>query len=370
MSLRNQMKKYCSRHSVSRNETLDPNFSFYSELNVVGNMGNPSKRMILILVGKGCSWARQGGPCTMCNYWIIRNEKVNHENLVNQLLSELEKYDFEKDAIDEITLVVSGSFLNEEEVPFETQKELLKILSRLPINKIMVEGRADYIKRDKIVELKKQIPHLILEIGIGLESSNDFIRNVVINKGLAKEAFEKAVKEVSGNDDITMITSVLIKPPFLTEGEAVADAIESANYIFDVCEKHNVNVKVDFEPVHVKPYTLVNDLYERKQYTSPWLWSIIEVIKAVKDKKFTQVLLSTENYEWFQKPRNCEKCSETIRDEIDAFNVNNDYGKLLQFDCDCKKDWELEYNKESSLSLEDRIRLFFDMEAKEGIRFN
>lgn len=358
--LMRDIKQYCTKFSPEILKQSNLNKAAYSEINLVGNAGKPSKRLMIILLAKGCMWAKAGGPCTMCNYWILRDEKVNDKNLVTQFKAEIGKHDFIKEDIREIAIFVSGSFLCENEISINAQNEILKLTAKIKtLDKVMVEGRAIYVDKNRILQMKKILGKIKLEIGLGLESSNDFIRNVVINKGLSKTIFEKAVR-IIGECKVSLLVYVLIKPPFITEREAIKDSIKTARYVFKLAQKYNIPIKVDLEPVHIKPATIVNDLYEKNEYSSPWLWSVIEVLKKISKHKYSQILLSTEGYEMYQKPKNCPACQDKVVEAINKYNIKNDLSVFDGLDCKCKNKWKKEITKLPKCNLRKRVNNFLD----------
>lgn len=355
IKLMQKVKIYCKKFSPEIYKHKDPNKAAHSELNIIGDLGKPSKRLMIILVAKGCGWAKAGGPCTMCNYWILRDEKVRDIQLINQFKSEIAKYDFNKENIQEISIFVSGSFLSEKEVSVNVQNKILEIVSKIKnLKKVMIEGRASHVNKERVNRMKKILGKIRLEVGLGLESSDDFICNAIINKGLTKGIFEQAVKTI-GECKVSLLVYVLIRPPFLTEKEAIKDSIKTAKYVFEISKKYGIPIKVDFEPVHIKPFTLVEELYKKKEYSSPWLWSVIEVLKKLKKYKYSQVLLSTEGYEWYQKPKNCPKCQNKVVTAINNYNICNDLAVFNGLDCECKKKWRQEIRKTSKYPLRERI---------------
>lgn len=358
IKLIHKMKNYCIKFHPKIFQYKNLNKAAYSELNSVGDLGKPSKRLMVILVAKGCEWAKSGGPCTMCNYWILRDEKIKDNQLVNQFKSEIAKYNLEKENIQEISIFVSGSFICEREVSINAQNKILKIASEIrTLRKVMVEGRAVHVNKERIMEMKRILGKIKLEIGLGLESSDDFIANVIINKGLTRKIFERAVKIIR-DCKVRLSVYVLIKPPFLTEKEAIKDSIETAKYVFKLSKRYGIQTKVDFEPVHIKPFTIVDELYKKKEYSSPWLWSLIEILKKLKRYKYSQVLLSTEGYEWYQKPKNCQKCQDKIVDAINKYNIDNDLSVFEDINCGCKEKWKRDIQEIPKYSLRERVTRF------------
>ena len=310
--------------------------------------GKPSKRLMVVVVSKGCVWAKKAcGPCTMCNFWFVCSEKASNKQIVELFKKEIEKYNFEKEEIEEIDVFNSGSFLNDAEIPEEVRREIIKIVSNIKsIKKVMVESRPEYVNERKLKELRKILGKKELEVAIGLESSDDFVRGVLINKGFDLESFEKAVKIIK-KSGATLFAYALVKPPFLTEKESIKDTINTIKYVFSVGKKLNLKTKVALEPVFIKPHTLVHELYKKKMYSHVWLWSVIEILKQTSKLGNIQVGLSSECMEWNEMPKNCEKCTKKTINLLLEYNKNPDLSLFRNLNCECKKDWEKILNKKS-----------------------
>jgi radical SAM enzyme (TIGR01210 family) len=158
---------------------------------------------------------------------------------------------------------------------------------------------------DKIKQIKETLgKDKIVEFAIGLESQNDYLRNKVIKKGLSKKSFEKTAAKVK-EAGVNLLTYLLIKPPHMSEKEAIADAVESAAYVFRTAEKIGVSARVAFEPVFVCENTHLEKLYLQSQYRLLNLWSVVEVIKNTHDYGCIFIGLSDENLSMERMPHSC-----------------------------------------------------------------
>lgn len=306
--------------------------------------GKPSRRLMITLVAKGCEWARKGGPCTMCNYWIQSNPDISSKNIVNQFKNEILKYDFEKEKIEEIDVFNSGSFLNDNEVPEKTGIEIMKIISKIKIiKKVFVSSRPEYVNanEEKLKRFKIILKNRILEVGMGLESSDDFVRETCINKGFNLETFEKAMK-ILKKTGARALVYVTIKPAFLTEKESIRDAIKTAKDTFKISKDLKIKAKVAFEPVFIKSPSIVYNLYKKRVYSRVWLWSIIEILKQVSDAGEVQVGISPEGMEWHDTPGNCKKCNVKVSKAIMEYNETKDLSAFKNINCSCKEEWKKE----------------------------
>jgi len=299
--------------------------------------GRAIQRVIIVLRSRGCSWAlRGGGGCTMCGHFAAttRDKEIPASVYVNQFLNEFRRHNWKKYSM--LCLYNSGSFLNDHEVSPEARRRILDLIAQeKAIRAVILESRPEYINNDIASEIREILSGKHVEIGIGLETSNDNVRDLCINKSFTLSSFTKAVQILKKND-LKVLSYVLVKPPFLTESEAIEDAVSSANKAFEL--------GVDFvslEPVSVQPYTLVQFLYEGKKYRPPWIWSVVEVAKATLRNGFIRIGVPPE---FFPIPltfaHNCEKCDPKVISAIREFNKSYDPSFLEDISCSCQIHWK------------------------------
>jgi len=313
----------------------------YFRISPVNINGTASNRMMIVLKTRGCEYAKNNnGGCTVCGFLNHAREDITGSDMVAQLDYILETTDI-KD-VEEIDLLSLGSFLNTGEVSEETRRVLLERVARLPgIRRVSVESRAEYVTVEKLKEIRELLGTKTVEFGIGLESADDYIRNTIINKSLSKRGFERVVEMVreAGCD---LLTYLLIKPPGISEEEAVTDAVSSAKYVFETAAKYGVSARAAFEPVFICENTPLEDLFLNSKYRLVNLWSVVEVIRRVHRHGSIFVGLSDENLSMDRMPNSCPTCAPGIIDEIERFNRTLDISGLEKLDCRCKKQYEYE----------------------------
>jgi len=99
-----------------------------------------------------------------------------------------------------------------------------------------------------------------------------------------------------------------MKPPFLTESEAVADMISSVERCADVDGCHTVSMN----PCNVQRYTMVDDLYFNDGYRPPWLWSVAHVLEGDGGRRRHRRLGSSRHGS-DRGPHNCTECDDRVR---------------------------------------------------------
>lgn len=297
--------------------------------------GKKEKRIVIYLLTNGCEWALSNGHgCTMCGHLAKQGNRegvVDKLSLKEQFDSVMKKIDFAEYPL--VNIYNNGSFLNENEIPIQIQKYILRELTSISqIKQIVIESRPEYITESSIKNLRKCINVDKLEIAMGLECISDMLRIKSINKGFTLNTFEKAVSYL-GN--IKFRVYVLLKPPFLKEKDAIEEAVKTIKYAFKMGAE-----TVSLEACTVQKYTFVEQEYKEGRYSPAWLWSIVEVIK--RTHKYGKVIVGL--FKFYPSPQrvpfNCSKCSGEVMKALERYNDTLNFEYLKNLDCECKRKWE------------------------------
>lgn len=295
------------------------------------------KTLFMILPTPGCSWALgNSGGCTMCSYISdCTLEPIESNVIVDIFKSQLSRYPIGEDGKVAIKLFASGSFLNPQEVPKKARDEILEILSNIDeIDEIIVESRVEYINEKVLDEVFEIIKDKLFEVSIGLETLNDETRCEKINKGFSKKEFENAVNLISRLKNKYNIKSkayIFVKPILINEKEAIDEAIETAYY----CESIGVD-RLSFCPATIHGGTLIEKLWRKGAYETPWIWSVVEIINTVRKNIKIPSLMDTSGFGSRRGPCNCKKCNKDLKHIIIKSNLEQ---SIVDYDCSCKLQW-------------------------------
>jgi radical SAM enzyme (TIGR01210 family) len=284
---------------------------------------------VIIFRTKGCSWAMKSG-CSMCgyfndSYWT----KISDEAILSQFENILERYSGEKF----VKIFTSGSFLDDKEISPDLRTKILEKLYEKS-EKISIESRPEYITQEKIDQLSKIFKSKLFEVSIGLETGNDFIREYTINKNFNFDDYVRASKIVRKNS-CKLKTYLIVKPPFLTEKESMEDCIYSIEKIKDLTDMVSIN------PINVQRYTLVEYLWQRKQYRPSWLYTIIEILKkSKKNSKNLRLKCDIAGGGSIRGAHNCRNCDKEFLDLISIFSIKNDLSLFNDVSCNCYDKWQ------------------------------
>lgn len=326
-----------------RINTLDENLPLIEPQSqkddVVFFEGRNLKRKRIVLLSKGCSVA----TCTMCP---LPNESLNGER--NLTLEDLEKQidsTFNPDDKPEmLTIYTNGNFFSDLEMSADSRKLIYGKAKKSGVSFLTVESLPQFITREKLEEAKINLGETKLVVAIGLQSSDDTVREIAINTTCTKKSFEKTIKLLHEYSYIPQVF-LMIKPPFLTETEGIKDVVESVRYLADLGIKNPILC-----PTRVAPNTITELLYYEGNYTPPWLWSIIEVLKQTINTGISPRVaiseLDPESNPDSILARNCRTCTTQAIKLIREFNTTRNIEELLFFDCECRQTYFSQIKKE------------------------
>jgi radical SAM enzyme (TIGR01210 family) len=257
-----------------------------------------------------CGYASEGAPATS-------------EDLMVQFNAAMKKLSGEDRVV---KIYTSGSFLDPLEMPEEARAKILADLRSRGIEKLVIESRPEYITSARVEECLSMID---TEFAIGLETANDLIRQKIIRKGFTFQDFADAAKVVHNQDGMVK-AYLLLKPPFLSEGEAIKDAISSAKTAGVYADMLSLNL------CNIQRGTLVERLWERGEYRPPWLWSAVEVLKSVS----YPIICDPVGAGTRRGPHNCGECDAAIAKTIRSHDFTQDPGIFDDLDCNCKVTWQ------------------------------
>jgi len=299
--------------------------------------------LTIILNTGGCRWARAGG-CTMCGYVAesVDGGTVAREDLLAQVEHCL---DYERGQTDEpagqVKIYTSGSFFDEREIPPGTREAIAD--SFADRDRIVVESLPDFIEAGKIEDFTSR--GIETDVAVGLETATDRIRHDCINKYFDFAEFERAAADAKAAR-AGVKAYLLMKPPFLSEAEAIHDMIESVRRCGAVDGCHTVSMN----PTNVQRHTMVEELYYNDGYRPPWLWSVVAVLEATADEDVI-VVSDPVGHGSDRGPHNCGECDDRVQRAIKDFDLRQEPAVFEQVSCECERTWEAVRDRERSYSM-------------------
>ena len=294
--------------------------------------------LAVVLSTIGCAHARSdSGGCTMCSYLLDGvQEKPTADQIVTQFKVAMSELEGKKPPLS-VKIYTSGSFLDNDEIPQPARVEILGIIAKDDrIREVVLESRPEYVTDTILSDVRRILGDRTIEIGMGLESASDTVRTVCINKNFDLHMFKEVLK-TARSYNIGMRAYVLLKPPLLTERDALLDALTTIH------EAKALGVTtVSLNPVNVQKNTLVEKLWTRGNYRPPWLWSVLEVLREAgsSSDEWTKIVCDPVAGGKKRGAHNCGNCDNDIIEAIRHFSLNQDSSVLQNLTCDCKKQWE------------------------------
>lgn len=326
-------------------------------------------RYVLFLRGTGCSWVTQTGGCTFCGFWDATNfgDKIDDADTISQVFNVIEDESLGFDNYPIICLYNDGSLLVEGEVGLDAVSHIFDLISSRPhVKRIVIEAKIIDIAEEKISRLVKQMNSKELEIAVGFESAEEIVRDLCINKNFSNDLFSSKARLLK-EYGVSLVPLVMIKPPFLSESQAIEDAVKTLRYLDQFGFQ-----RIDLELATVEDHTILHSLWKQGLYSTPWLWSVIEILRRVAAFNMkTPVFLSPTNYTATAKEytSNCPKCDPLIVQAIEEYNKKLfDVSAFDHIDCECKAEWIEEVMAETpSGSMQNQIeRIFKELLSREG----
>ncbi|MEF8786178.1 MAG: archaeosine biosynthesis radical SAM protein RaSEA [Haloarculaceae archaeon] len=345
-----------------KDETYDPREPTRVWLDEDNTPDGVYDSLTIILNTGGCRWARAGG-CTMCGYVAesVEGGSVSHEDLMAQIEKCL---DHEAENTDEpaglIKIYTSGSFLDEREVPAETRRAIAETFGDR--DRIVVESLPDFVSEEKIEDFTEQ--GLNTDVAVGLETATDRVRRDCVNKYFEFSEFERAAADAR-DAGAGIKAYLLMKPPFLSEAEALEDMKRSVRKCAAVDGCHTVSMN----PCNVQRHTMVEDIYHGDGYRPPWLWSVARVLEDTADVSGSNatggssdeqsesdgediiVVSDPVGHGSDRGAHNCGECDDRVQRAIKDFDLRQDPSVFEQVSCECERTHELVLERERSYSM-------------------
>ena len=359
---------------------FDKNFPAEVEINKFYFRGEAVDRAMVVLRANGCEHYKKTGGCAMCGHYngTMADETISETNYKNQWNAVVNGTCFGNNDCTLIDFPIVcvynlGSLLNPNEITFNALEYIFSTLNNYKkVEKVIIESRAEYVT-DEVLSLLKRNYDGYIEVGIGVESTNDEIRELCHNKGCENIEIMRDAVKLLHNYNYKALAYVNFKPCFLTEREAVEDAISTA---ID-CFKMGFDA-VSIEPTSLQDYSLTNQLNLMGNYRVPWLWSLPKIIHGIYDGMsenrldirlggyFDEEVLSGSQGEGYagrneifphRTSSNCNKCTPDFIKHIKRFNMSydvKDLDNIKKCSC-CYPLWKKCYEANDSRTIPQRV---------------
>ncbi|MBR1368100.1 radical SAM protein [Methanocalculus chunghsingensis] len=293
--------------------------------------GEIRKTLTIILRSGGCSFNR----CRMCGYRFERYPAMTEEELTSRMLAQIQwiEDNYRSDSYDLVKIFTSGSFFDPVEVPSEVRNRLGALIR----GKIVIaETRPEYVTNDVVRSFLDRIDNgsheMPLYVAMGLETTNDSIREKSIDKGFTFADFISATT-IARDAGVGVKAYLMLKPLFLTESEAVADMKTSITEAAPYADLISMNLCT------VQRRTELEYLWKKGAYRPPYLWSALEILLSTDEK----VSCDPVGGGYIRGPHNCGDCDRDIKKAIDEYSLSFDRDlirRAFEKECGCREEWQ------------------------------
>ncbi|MCI4325179.1 MAG: archaeosine biosynthesis radical SAM protein RaSEA [Thermoplasmata archaeon] len=286
------------------------------------------RAFVAILRTRGCYWADVKG-CSMCGYARdTLGRSATSEELQTQLDRLLERYRGEP----YVKVYTSGSFLDDREVDPESRVRLAKAFHGRA-RRLLFETLPEFATEAAVGAVRDAFDGE-LEVALGLESTQPEVLGRLINKGETPAEYLAAADRLR-SFRVHPKAYLLLKPPYLTEAESVADVIRSV----EVARSHFDAISVN--PVHIQNGTVVEWLFRRGRYRPPWLWSLVDAMRAGAPGRGATRLVTFPTAGGLPRgPHNCGRCDRTVLNALEEASLSQSFEGLDPLTCECRGEYE------------------------------
>jgi archaeosine synthase beta-subunit len=285
---------------------------------------------VVILKTRGCYWADLKG-CSMCGYSKdTLGRSATPAELAEQLARALPRYRGEP----YVKFYTSGSFLDDREVDAESRRAIVSAFSG-KARRLLFETLPEFATPEALRPLKEAFAGEI-EVALGLESTDPVVLSRYVHKSAAPSDYLAAGDRVRALG-LRAKAYLLLKPPYLSEGEAIDDVVRSTREAAGHFDALSVN------PVHIQNGTVVEWLFRRGRYRPPWLWSVVESLRAGAAVRGSARLVSFPTGGGVSRgPHNCGECDARVLRAIEEASLSQEFAPLGELECACRATWEAE----------------------------
>jgi archaeosine synthase beta-subunit len=314
--------------------------------------GRTNAKALAWFPSSGCAWSLKGG-CTMCDFGST-GAPTSVEAALRAFDEHLATLD---PGLRRLHVAPGGSFFSSVEVPEALRLGVLGKLARFPfLSAVGIETRPNLLTCENLLQAVEGLPPTVrnLTVGFGFECRNDLVRELAVNKGYgAKHVLRgrdaiAAVNRAQSRVHVNFEIYVLLKPLFLTEAEAIEEAISTIQWSYAVGAGAVVLFLNTVKPRTLQGYLAARtDLAAPLHYTTPYYRSAIEVMRRLDaDERRRTIMLGVQSGVLAEgMPRGCPLCTPFLLGAIMAFNFTLARAPLDEAatsSCACREAWEEE----------------------------
>jgi len=309
--------------------------------------GFPARRLVVTLRPAGCGWGARGGGCVMCGHYLASaGRALSSQELAPQWAAVVHRLTEGRFPV--LCAYNGGNLLNPNEVEFSALLDLSRRLAGLPFfRRLVLETRPEFVKSSLVEMLLSALtPSQSLMLGLGVETSNDAVRQLCLNKGLLWSDYAA----VPRSSRCLLRFYCFFGAPFLTEAEMLTDTFDS---ILRFRESNADEIYV--EGATIQRGTLLNRLWRNDLYDLPSLWSLIFLLRALPAGPRPYVGAFQHFPMPYQVPQSCGRCQTSVGAALETYNQTLDLSCFDSLTCTCLDSWWQRLQEADARPLEERV---------------
>jgi hypothetical protein len=243
------------------------------------------------------------------------------------------------DSIRHLVVYNSGSVLNPREMLPELLEDIIAFARSLPsVRVVSMDSREPYIK-PKVLEriLSAAGGGITIRPILGLESADDRIRNVILQKAMPHAAIMRVFRNLGalavryGASRIGLDINIVIAGPGTTTLTAVEDAVLTAEFALSAGLRHGVNVDLNLHPYYIGARGSARFPNHQRCSTETTARAATSIARVVRSKEAQSNIFigwQDEAHDVEQEQRALEL--RQARASFDRFNQSNDPAIFLE----------------------------------------
>ncbi len=246
----------------------------------------------------------------------------------------LEEHEDNLDHFQQFSIGNEGSILDPRKFPKTALDYVLVNTRRFKnLHILSLETRPEYVKPELMEEIGgvTQVP--VIDITIGFETQDDHLREIVLKKTIRRKLLEEKI-QLLGQLGIRLTSYVLLKPgPQMTEEEGIVEAINTIDYLADVCQRFNTSLVIYLNPVYAAKGTPLAEQFLLHNYRPPHIQSVVQIIAATRQLAVPIYtgLWSESNAEDNGDYRSLKNHQQKVCNAVKQYNKTQDYGLIAPF---------------------------------------
>lgn len=162
-------------------------------------------------------------------------------------------YRRELPSVRHLVLYNSGSLLNPKEMSTAALGTICEEAAKLPkLRMLSLDTRELFVKRQRLSALRAGLPAQVqLRVILGLESADEEVRLIYLNKRMPTAKVEEAAHELAASGDgVGLWLSLLFAPPGRRGEAAITDLLEGIRYGVRLAARHKLPLDFNIHPFY------------------------------------------------------------------------------------------------------------------------